>query len=97
MGLRKQIRNYILKNKKQKHFPNFSPCIYKPLKPLRVMDKLILLKRKTRLINAPYWGEIYEVHINEIRQRENLLFTLKSKELAEKIVKSFNEYNTQTK
>ena len=45
--------------------------------------KLILLKRLHPVV--------YEVHKNEINQTRNLILTTSDKELAEKIVDSFNK------
>lgn len=47
--------------------------------------KLILLERKR--------PTVYEVHIGEIRQAKNILFTTTNKEFAEQVVNSFNNYN----
>jgi hypothetical protein len=47
-------------------------------------NKLILLKRIK--------PEIFEVHINEVRQTKNILFSTKDGELAQRVVDSFNRF-----
>jgi len=51
-------------------------------------DKLILLKRTSYSGSKTY---IYEVHIGEIEQTKNLLFTLNDEGIAQKIVDRYNQ------